>query len=492
MDPRDPVCERLGALAARAAPGESGRADARQWAAIDARLDRHAWRRARLWPAVALSMAAVGLVAFLVVRRPLGYRVQGCAEISDGASCAGAQGTVSFSDGTQVALDAQTRIHIEPLRFGAGASIALDEGSANLAVVHRAGAHWTVNAGPFRVEVTGTRFRVAWSRAEQAVSVSVTEGEVHVSGGSLGQTAVLRAGQSLHAGLAAEPNRGLQAPSADSGASGAVAAISKTAPAPVAVSARSAGRRTDAAPRPSSARSQPERARVSEAEPGRGPQRSSSLAWFEPRLDDASTRLGGEIGTESERPITPRPSAVSFAPDGTLSGAMTGMTWLARGDGTRLSAPMVHERFVQLRAQSEGLCTSGTVAGLRCVNEDTPKARCNWDTNWGVSIGFRVRDDEQAWGDGAPKRIAIDFHGRQARYRLNVHRKGDPHEKNYCIEAYRSGQAVTPSMFKTRCWEDAGESLADFALVDSFNLQFSSGMEYVAFHYCISAIRVVP
>jgi hypothetical protein len=184
--------------------------------------------------------------------------------------------------------------------------------------------------------------------------------------------------------------------------------------------------------------------------------------------------------------------SVAFAPDGGLSGAMTGATWLVRGDGTKLSVPAARERSVRLRPQADGLCTSGTVAGLRCVNEDTPKARCNWDTNWGVAIGFGTRSDEQAWGDGAPKRIAVEFHGRQAIYRLNAHRKGDPHEKTYCIEGYRSGQPVTASMFKSRCWEDAGERLSAFADVDLFNLQFSSGMEYVAFHYCVSAIRIDP
>jgi hypothetical protein len=170
---------------------------------------------------------------------------------------------------------------------------------------------------------------------------------------------------------------------------------------------------------------------------------------------------------------------------------MTGATWLVRGDGTKLSAPpAARERSMRLRPEADGLCVSGTVAGLRCVNEGTPKGRCNWDTNWGVAIGFGTRSDEQAWGDAAPKRIAVEFHGRQASYVLNAHRQGDPHEKNYCIENYRSGQPVTASMFKSRCWEEGGEPLPGFADVDLFNLQFSSGMEYVAFHYCISAIRV--
>jgi hypothetical protein len=130
------------------------------------------------------------------------------------------------------------------------------------------------------------------------------------------------------------------------------------------------------------------------------------------------------------------------------------------------------------------------VAGLRCVNENVPQARCNWDRNWGVAIGFTVKATDAAWGDDAAKAIAIEFHGRSASYRLNAHRKGEPLEKIYCVENYKSGQRVTPSMFKSRCWDNAGAPLPDFKNVDLFNLQFPSGMQYVAFRYCVSGIHV--
>ena len=169
---------------------------------------------------------------------------------------------------------------------------------------------------------------------------------------------------------------------------------------------------------------------------------------------------------------------------------MTGIAWLARGNGTRVSTPVSHEEHEPLLPDANGLCASGTVAGLRCVNENIPQARCNWDSNWGVAIGLNVKPEGEAWGDDAAKAIAVEFHGRSASYRLNAHRKGDLHQKNYCIENYRSGQRVTPSMFRSRCWADEGERLPDFNGVDLLNLQFSSGMQYVAFHYCISDIRL--
>lgn len=502
MDPRDPICERLGELAADAARDAHGPPDAREWAAIDARMDRRPWRR-RLLPLVALSAAAVALAGVVVARRPLDYRVQGCAEVTNGASCRVSQGVVSFSDGTNVTLDAQTRIHIEPLAFGRGARIALDDGKASLAVVHRTQARWTVTAGPYRVEVTGTLFRVEWAKAKQAVSVSVTEGEVHVSGGSLKRTAVLHAGQSLRAGPTAEAANDLRTPPRETSAQGASAEKKDDTTSVAALPARATTQRSARTHRAAAARPQPAPLRLAEsrtpAEPPRPPAPSAPDHRFGQNMKDCWDEDGTGLGvgtasapTQPALPIVPRPGSVVFSPDGSLTGAMTGPTWLARGDGTKLSAPVSGDRLVRLRPQANGLCTSGTVAGLRCVNEDTPRARCNWDTNWGVAIGFCTRNDEEAWGDGAPKRITVEFHGRQASYRLNAHRKGGPHEGDYCIENYRSGQPVTASMFKTRCWEDAGDTLPSFANVDSFSLRFLSGMEYVAFHYCVSAIRVDP
>lgn len=189
----------------------------------------------------------------------------------------------------------------------------------------------------------------------------------------------------------------------------------------------------------------------------------------------------------SQRPAT---NQILLGSDGRLLGPMTGRTWLARGEGTKLSSPVLDEDEdrTRLTPQRDGLCASGTVAGLACVNLTRP--RCNWDRNWGVVIGFDVRADGLAWGDDAASAVAVDFHGRSSSYRLTAHRKGDSPRKNYCIDNYKSGQMVTPSMFKSRCWDDAGDALPDFKSVDQFGLQFLSGMEYVGFHYCISGIRI--
>jgi hypothetical protein len=199
-------------------------------------------------------------------------------------------------------------------------------------------------------------------------------------------------------------------------------------------------------------------------------------------------------------PSKPVPRLVSVGDDGQLSGGITGFVWVARGDGTRLSKPATIEEHACLACEEhaplgrEGgeLCTRGTMMGLSCINETTSRMRCNWRQNWGVTIGFNVNADQNAWGESAAGGIAVRFHGRSAGYRLNAHRKGDPVEKNYCIDNYKSGQIVGPAMFKAPCWVDVGEALPDFKEVDYFDLQLQPGMDYRAFRYCISGIEIYP
>jgi hypothetical protein len=177
---------------------------------------------------------------------------------------------------------------------------------------------------------------------------------------------------------------------------------------------------------------------------------------------------------------------------GQLANGLTGETWVAGGDGTSFSTPASWEDRAHLRPEAGLLCASGTVAGQVCVNENLPKMHCNWDRNWGVTIGWHTRADQKAWGNEAAGAIAVEFRGRTASYRLNAHLKGDPNEKLYCIENYKSGQVVRPSMFKSECWHDKGGTLTDFQQVDLFDLHFPSGMNYVAFRYCVSGITLLP
>jgi hypothetical protein len=68
--------------------------------------------------------------------------------------------------------------------------------------MHLPHAAWSVEAGPYVVEVTGTVFDVRWSSADEIVEVRLRSGSVRVSGPLLTEHATLRPGQHLTARLA--------------------------------------------------------------------------------------------------------------------------------------------------------------------------------------------------------------------------------------------------------------------------------------------------
>ena len=120
------TCQRLGELAAATVPVEERAPDARQWAAVEARLDRR--RVWRLVPALALgALAAMGTVTWLAARRTLDYRVQACTAAADGALTSVGAGTVSFADGSKVELETGARLRVRPAAFARGAELALEE-----------------------------------------------------------------------------------------------------------------------------------------------------------------------------------------------------------------------------------------------------------------------------------------------------------------------------------------------------------------------------
>ena len=83
-----------------------------------------------------------------------------------------------------------------------GARLRVDEGAAHFSVMHLPHAAWSVEAGPYVVEVTGTVFDVSWSSADEVVEVRLQSGSVRVSGPMLTEHATLRPGQHLTARLA--------------------------------------------------------------------------------------------------------------------------------------------------------------------------------------------------------------------------------------------------------------------------------------------------
>ncbi len=158
--------------------------------------------RARGAAAVAM-IAAAALLVFLLGRRPLTFRVG-----PDEASSAGVPGAwiatppdgatpIRFSDGTRLEIQPQSRARVASVD-SSGGRVVLENGVVRAAVIHRPGARWLVDSGPFEVRVTGTRFEVRWNPTAEELVVKLDEGSVLVSGPIIGDRFAVTAGQTLH------------------------------------------------------------------------------------------------------------------------------------------------------------------------------------------------------------------------------------------------------------------------------------------------------
>lgn len=105
---------------------------------------------------------------------------------------------LAFSDGTQVQVGAGARARVAEVSHR-GARVLVESGVVRANVVHRADTKWLVDAGPFEVKVTGTRFDVGWEPADQAIVVTLHEGSVVVTGCTLAEGQRVSAGQQLRA-----------------------------------------------------------------------------------------------------------------------------------------------------------------------------------------------------------------------------------------------------------------------------------------------------
>jgi hypothetical protein len=154
----------------------------------------------KLAPVLAGGLAAV--VFFTSGAQPLRYELSGTyAAREDGFETPdNGTATARFSDGTSIAVGAHSAAHVRA-RTRAGATIRLDRGRASFAVVHRPGARWNVEVGPFEIAVTGTEFDVHWSDDRDGVEVVMKSGTVVVRGSLSGEGIPLHAGQRLVASL---------------------------------------------------------------------------------------------------------------------------------------------------------------------------------------------------------------------------------------------------------------------------------------------------
>lgn len=105
--------------------------------------------------------------------------------------------TLRFSDGSEIDLHPRTRARVAAVEDDA-VSVVLEAGSAVARIESGASRRWHVHAGPYRVEVTGTRFAFAWDPAREAFDLQLEEGAVLVTGPGLDGEEAVRAGERLH------------------------------------------------------------------------------------------------------------------------------------------------------------------------------------------------------------------------------------------------------------------------------------------------------
>lgn len=104
---------------------------------------------------------------------------------------AGAGQTVplGFPDGSRVLLGSASEAVVHQLGE-ASAEVELSHGEASVAVRHQQHTRWLVDAGPYRVRVTGTRFSVSWAPERERFELRLDQGSVVVGTASSAHAAV--------------------------------------------------------------------------------------------------------------------------------------------------------------------------------------------------------------------------------------------------------------------------------------------------------------
>jgi hypothetical protein len=268
-------------------------------------------RTAVRWMLPAIAVGLVVVVAGGIARRPrpLGYVVDGGQVEANGyVTRAGAAPTeLRFSEGTRVQLARGTRMSVAATG-PRGARLRVEEGQAHFEVSHLPGADWSVEAGPYRVQVTGTVFDVRWSGDEATIALEA--GSVRVTGPHLAAPVTLGPGQRLIARLATAEVR------LESGGAGRVdapPAPAREARATVAETATDRQAPPASAPEPEAAAAHPAPGANGEVA------RPAPAAEREPARSEPGAEREARPPAQAARPTRPastaRASAPVFAPD---------------------------------------------------------------------------------------------------------------------------------------------------------------------------------
>lgn len=150
---------------------------------------RSAWRF--LVPVVSAAMAAAVVAVVVWPETPLEMSVRGQPHArADFIQASESDAVLDFSDGTEVVVRQHAQMRVTRVT-ASGADVALERGSARVAVVHRdRNTRWNFSAGPYRVAVVGTKFELKWNPEIGALEVEMDEGVVEVEGPGLSKQRV--------------------------------------------------------------------------------------------------------------------------------------------------------------------------------------------------------------------------------------------------------------------------------------------------------------
>ena len=276
------------------------------------------------WAVGGLALAgAMGVLAVAITRpgqrtppaRPaLAYVVEGAATVQGDSVEApattetGDTTRLRFTDGTAIALEPGARLRV-PARTAVGAQLVLDRGRAAFTVNHLPGATWRVNAGPFTVEVTGTKFNVSWD-ARSGLKLDLESGGVIVRGSGPGPGVTVHPGETLTAG--ATDGRFTVAATSPQHGAGAVPARTETPADDPAAGAARAGA-VPAAAAPASAAAAPTTAAAPRA---RTRAEARTLALASPTRDPSAASLAPPVSRPDLQPPAVMPTAPSLASGG--------------------------------------------------------------------------------------------------------------------------------------------------------------------------------
>jgi transmembrane sensor len=182
---------------------------------------RHKARAPSFWQARSAALAALGLLAlgalvFEAWPRPISF-VTSSGERDAGDVLSASEHAplrIDFSEGSLMVLHEGSSARVLETQ-PAGARVLLENGVADVSVVHQQGraAHWRFEAGPFQVLVKGTQFELAWQPAQEALSLTMKEGSVELSGSCLAKPQLVARGSSVRVSCAKAAPAPAQAPS---------------------------------------------------------------------------------------------------------------------------------------------------------------------------------------------------------------------------------------------------------------------------------------